>query len=534
MMRNKGLPSNKQWDKIINEAFSSDKDHDFSVMYELRRSEIQKGNTMKKTSNYFHRRYMSMMAAAAAVVVAVPTGVFAFTHINSNSSPSTNVDSGEQPSTNNILNEEAAASAEAVEPTTEIMPDELSSEEYEGVLQLTQSGNYEYILRYKPTEEETANDQKYTVNYSILPDGFYAIPDDPKNSYQAPTGGIFDSACYRVGRNTTLNEVIGNIVSYDDVSDNEKEAYIFYRNVPLLGEEDPANNFGRVAYVRFKGTNFVTVVYATDDISENDFQDIVKGMELVPTDEERTGSWRNQESYSQGQSMSDEEIHEQYIKGLSSVDDVYCVAIGETVAHSVQNNSVSVTLNDAWIQDDFEGITTDTIGRECDFSGFIGEDGKIYQTYYWMKYGDGKDTLDEVAEKEKVQMKVVVLDLTYTNTSDHDIRDDLENQLTDFLIDPNLYYNIDGKLDGLSNMYKDGMTAVTAEHLASEGGWISFETDNKSSKNHINIPQGGQTHVKVALVADADMINDCYIDIFGSYSENIKANPYFPVSEIAQ
>ena len=86
MMRNKGLPSNKQWDKIINEAFSSDKDHDFSVMYELRRSEIQKGNTMKKTSNYFHRRYMSMMAAAAAVVVAVPTGVFAFTHINSNSS----------------------------------------------------------------------------------------------------------------------------------------------------------------------------------------------------------------------------------------------------------------------------------------------------------------------------------------------------------------------------------------------------------------------------------------------------------------
>ena len=47
-MRNKKLPSSKQWDKIINDAFNSDKHHDFSVLYELRKSEIQKGNAVKK------------------------------------------------------------------------------------------------------------------------------------------------------------------------------------------------------------------------------------------------------------------------------------------------------------------------------------------------------------------------------------------------------------------------------------------------------------------------------------------------------
>ena len=86
-MRNKKLPSSKQCDKIINDAFNSDKHHDFSVLYELRKSEIQKGNAVKKETNYFHRRYISMVAAAAAVIIAVPAIVFAFSNNSYESEP---------------------------------------------------------------------------------------------------------------------------------------------------------------------------------------------------------------------------------------------------------------------------------------------------------------------------------------------------------------------------------------------------------------------------------------------------------------
>ena len=75
-MRNSVIPSEKEWDKIVDEAFSSDKKHDFSVRYELRREDIQKGNIMKKTTNHIKRRYIGMVAAAAAVVIGAPISVY--------------------------------------------------------------------------------------------------------------------------------------------------------------------------------------------------------------------------------------------------------------------------------------------------------------------------------------------------------------------------------------------------------------------------------------------------------------------------
>ena len=76
-MKNKGLPTQKEWDNIIDEAFSSDEKHDFSALYELRKAEIQKGITMKKTTNHIQRRYRGMVAAAAAIVIAAPASVYA-------------------------------------------------------------------------------------------------------------------------------------------------------------------------------------------------------------------------------------------------------------------------------------------------------------------------------------------------------------------------------------------------------------------------------------------------------------------------
>ena len=64
-MKNKIIPDKKEWDNIVIEAFSSEKQHDFSVVYELQKAEIQKGITMKKTNNnYIKKRYTGMVAAA--------------------------------------------------------------------------------------------------------------------------------------------------------------------------------------------------------------------------------------------------------------------------------------------------------------------------------------------------------------------------------------------------------------------------------------------------------------------------------------
>ena len=169
-----------------------------------------------------------------------------------------------------------------------------------------------------------------------------------------------------------------------------------------------------------------------------------------------------------------------------------------------------------------------------DYSAFIGDDGKIYKTYHWIKNGDGINTLDEIAETEKVELKLIVLEMTYTNTSDHDIIDSYDKATTDFLIDPMNYLSVNGKLDPTDYVVsREGHTVYSDQHLASDGGWVSFESDDHSAKNYINIPQGGQTHVKVSLLARADLLDDYYINIFGDYSDpNDPNNIYLAVYDI--
>lgn len=47
-MKNRKLPTSKQFDRIVENAFSSDVKHNFSVDYEIRKEAIQRGTSMKK------------------------------------------------------------------------------------------------------------------------------------------------------------------------------------------------------------------------------------------------------------------------------------------------------------------------------------------------------------------------------------------------------------------------------------------------------------------------------------------------------
>ena len=67
--------------------------------------------------------------------------------------------------------------------------------------------------------------------------------------------------------------------------------------------------------------------------------------------------------------------------------------------------------------------------------------------------------------------------------------------------------------------------------------FLSLESDNKSGKNAINIPAGGETHVRISLVADADDLDDLYVDYTGhamnhSYYKNSEKYPILPVKDI--
>ena len=515
-MRNNGLPSEKEWDKIVNEAFSSYKKHDFSVRYELRRENIQRGFTTKKAANYIKRRYIGMVAAAAAVVIGIPVSLYAVSRAFPDSVPMAEVDNEAETATQTVNTPEELAEA----------PDGTA-----GVLTLEKNGKYQYILRFTPTAEEADDENKYDIDYTWLPDGAYDNSKRlGKHAFGTAAGGTLDSCYYRVSATTPMIEKVGGIVQLDDVSNDEKTAYIFQRQEnAYLGLEDTMS-FGRLAWINFKGTNFIVELFFTDDISDDDVKSIIDGMKLANSGKQTAGIWFQREESS---GMSNAEP----ATSSRRVDDFNIVSVGDTVYdEDAFGNSVEITINDAWVQDNFDGIYTDGCGMPADYSGYLSEDGKIDEEYQYGTIGDGIDTLDEITETIVVQKKVIVLDLTYKNIGSEDIYDDFENHKDSYLIHPNLLKAPEWDYNWRVKSKKDESTLLNHNKIACED-YLSLETDNKGSKNSINIPANGETHVKFSLIANADDLDELYVDFTGqalnhSYSKNSVKYPLLPVKSI--
>ena len=164
------------------------------------------------------------------------------------------------------------------------------------------------------------------------------------------------------------------------------------------------------------------------------------------------------------------------------------------------------------------------------------KDGKIYETYYYGTVGDGINTIDEITDTVKTQKKVIVLDLTYKNVGDEDICEDRENCKLGCNIFPSLI--IAPQWDCYWRVKASNTDKMLLNHskLASED-FLSLESDNKSGKNAINIPAGGETHVRISLVADADDLDNLYVDYtshamnYTNYKNSAKF-PILPVKDI--
>ena len=512
-MRNNRIPDNKEWKKIVDDAFSSDTQHDFSVMYELRKENIQKGITMKKTSNYIRRRYIGMVAAAAAVVIGAPVTVYALSNSKSSSTQLAEVETNDEIVTQTVITPEEIAD---------------TNEATKGVLQLEKNGQYQYILRYTPTNEEANNEQYYDVEYTFLPEGTYQREHDFK--YVVGTGGGITPIKYRVSAATPMIEKVGSIVKLDDVSNNEKTAYIFHRQDNMyLGAED-TNSFGRVAWIHFKGTNYMLQLYFTDDISEDDVRSVIDGAKLVPSEEQTAGIWFNREE-------TTDTNNAQPVTSGKSIDDFTVVSVGDTVKDEREDgNNIEITVNDAWVQDNFDGINTDGCGWPADYSEYLSEDGKIYETYYYGTVGDGINTIDEITDTVKTQKKVIVLDLTYKNVGNEDIFEDRENCKLGCNIFPSLIIAPQWDCNWRVKASNTDKMLLNHSKLACED-FLSLESDNKSGKNAINIPAGGETHVKISLIANADDLDDLYVYFTGhalypNSSKKQDKSPILPVKDI--
>ena len=90
-MNKNDFPDEKEWKKIVEDAFSSDEEHIFSEHYKLNKQQMLRRVTMtKKTFN--KKRGLAVIAAAVAVTAAIPLSVFAYEKLTAKIEKTANYD----------------------------------------------------------------------------------------------------------------------------------------------------------------------------------------------------------------------------------------------------------------------------------------------------------------------------------------------------------------------------------------------------------------------------------------------------------
>lgn len=433
-MKNDNIFSGREWDEIVEHAFSEDAPQpEFSDEYIKHREKLISSVRPKR------KRIKMSAVLAIAAAACIPMTAYAAGRIIQ------------------IRAEQSALYQQNViiEPITS----EVKAEKFEGFCQLK--------LNYIPEGLIMRYDGKY---------------DDP-NSEKAMTPTLF-----RFNESKGISEQVRFSEGSQTIELDGKTAVFIDR---IRGYDQ--------LWVLFDNTPYVAEIYV-NEIPMDEVQKLAEGLELIPSDTETAGIWRDSnELVDEGSVVTySDDVDMSKIEVLSAGDSFKCYS----------NDNLDIHIDDISLQKSFDGITTNSIGYDdfdVDFEKYLDENGKLAAERVTVKKGDGVNTLDEVICREKVDRSVIVMTLTCTNNG---------NEQGGICFFPKMFRIADGKAIDLTYPYPDKtiMVSYGDKMLASDNVHFSFYTSGKHEKNSALIEAGESVTVRLAFIADDDCLDTLYIN----------------------
>ncbi|MBQ9139966.1 MAG: hypothetical protein IJX61_05120 [Ruminococcus sp.] len=460
-MNKNNFPDEKEWEKIVEDAFSSDEEHIFSEHYKLNKQQMLRRITMtKKTFN--KKRGLAVIAAAVAVTAAIPLSVLAYEKLTA---------------------------------------------------KIEKTGNYENTISIQTPVADTENTEasKYMYyEFGWVPEGYVPSTEKPGFTLDSEEieGGI-STQFYKLPDDMTLELSLPFSAECETYEAEGKTALINYREPHVLFNENP---YTREVFVSFEGTSYVLDMSITKDISHEDLLKIIDNITLYPTEEMLYGDyipWLDESNY---QSISNPETYA-YEENVRTIGDT----VSKPYSGAGMHDGYDITLNSFELTDSFDGITTDGCGWETDYSELMDENGNIIENIRTtVKRGDGVDTNDEIISEESLPMHILKMNVTYTNTAD------VENEV---LISPIMFIIEDGEpvvnweCDGEYSCYDSVLGGERQSHWFS----VAADSEQKGSKNSLILEPGESADVQIAFFVDDNVKDKIYVSFdvsgnnFGEY-----------------
>lgn len=489
-MKRSELPNKNEWDKIVEEAFSSSENHSFSTDYKQKKETILRKGIIIKNNRYLPERvFTGVVAAAVTVIVAIPTGI-----VIKNSKDHGRPDA---------LNDSYVAAPSTTEPAVE-----------------------------SQTKDPVADMEiKKQIQFNYVPEGFIKKSDFSYTDLSY-TGGFYGDL-YKVGKDDNLYDYRIMFTA------NEEDFHLNGRQVTITFSDSYRQSdsyyFNRMAWVKYDDLPIAAKIMFSDYISDKDMETIIENMEIVDADEDHLMllSDLNKTEQLEADYKDYESVQNPELGSYPDINDIKIAHIYDTI-NSMQTIAQDKTMNvdirvlDTYLTETISGFSTDCIGLDTDYSAFADVKGNLIdfeENYYKHIKQPNGFYLAELDKTVTEDAKILVTNIAYTNTSDV-----TPEEFESYCVCPKLMTVIDSKVVPLSDLNCTRTRSNLDDIYSERETAFSFTVDSKykGSKNGIVLDPGETVIVQLAFLVRESETENLFlkVDSFDETSSSSDWNSY--------
>ena len=334
------------------------------------------------------------------------------------------------------------------------------------------------------------------INVAYIPDGMIKYSRGPKYyNAKTPNQGGFSLLFWRLDSETSNFQFpVETAVSSQEININGYEAVLVQKEK----SENVGISFDRQMFIYYSDKGYVIQIYIGEDMSLDQIKSFASGLTLEQSSEDdANGTWASYLKNNPNETKviqvpnNTNQVQVGSIIGNASFSDIYSIHepflrknVYNIPAQIEEYNSLQISVENVTVQKNFDGITTDTIGRPADYSSYLNTNGTPIEDGY----------------------SIVIIDIKYKNISDKDLKNEYcICPILEALSQENDHYVVSATRTGAD------MKSVL-HPLCYDGGFFSFYTDLKGSHNEIAALSAGlEANVRLAFLVRNEYLQNMFL-----------------------